>query len=205
MDAVKRAQLEKYGVAGLGVVFLIVFLTGPAKSLDLFKSSPSPATESVPMSQPLSILMERSRQRGEVSVEAAIPAPAVPGLIGTPLFTAHAGLRSPFKNQLPVPEPEVAVEPALTGGDPEVVVSAPIDPPAIAVQGVVWGSARPKAIIDHHVYGLGDAPAEGASIIAIDAAGLIVEFEGAFWRYAAGSSIPEALDASAVESVAQRR
>ncbi len=93
----------------------------------------------------------------------------------------------------------------MGGAGTEVAVSAPIDPPAIAVQGVVWGSARPKAIVDHHVYGLGDAPVEGASIIAIDEAGLIVEFEGAFWRYAAGSSIPEALDASAIDSVAERR
>ncbi len=95
MDASKRAQLEKYGVAGLGVVFLVVFLTGPAKSLGLFKSSTSSVTEPVSMSLPLGAMMERSRQRSEVAVQPVVPAPSVPGLTGTPLYTAQ-DQRSPL-------------------------------------------------------------------------------------------------------------
>lgn len=210
LDPAKRAQLEKMGVGVLAVVFLMVFLTGPAKTLGLFGGSApavAPAPAAVP-AEPAAFdpMPAASAPAAMTRAPAASGTPAVPGLTGEPRFAAQ-GVRSPFESQLPQPEPEVvAVDPSAAGGPAVVAEEPPVEPPILTVQGIVWGDgAPPKAIIDRQVYDIGDTLTDGAAIHAIDAAGVIVEYHGLFWRIVSGSSIAEELDSSAVERVAERR
>lgn len=53
----------------------------------------------------------------------------------------------------------------------------PAAAPSPAIQGLMWGGARPQAVIDGEVYTIGDT-VQGATIVAIDRAGITGEFQG---------------------------
>ena len=53
----------------------------------------------------------------------------------------------------------------------------PSAPPDLHVQGIVWGSDRPRAIINDSVYGVGDAVG-GSVILLIDSRGVTVDYLG---------------------------
>lgn len=69
----------------------------------------------------------------------------------------------------------------------EIALGAPFPPgqalglPPIAIQGLIWGGASPRAIIDGQIYEIGDA-IDGARIVAIDREGLTVTLRGATFR-----------------------
>lgn len=79
-------------------------------------------------------------------------------------------VRDPFVSQLPKKE-KVEVKPVEVRGQ-EINVS----PPSFSVQGLVWGSLRPQAIIDNKIFNLGDE-VSGAKIIDISREGVKVVYQ----------------------------
>ncbi len=78
-------------------------------------------------------------------------------------------LRDPF---------EIYVEEKKDGGtsEPEKEEAIPSDPPALTIQGIIWGGKIPQAIIDGKVVKIDDVIGE-AKIIAIDKNGVTVEYK----------------------------
>lgn len=53
----------------------------------------------------------------------------------------------------------------------------PVKPPPLVLQGVLWGTARPQAIINRKIVSVGDT-LEGAKILAVSKEGVTISFEG---------------------------
>ncbi len=84
-----------------------------------------------------------------------------------------ANYRDPFELPPALRPPIVPSEEELPAGvEPE----AEVRPPSIRVEGVIWGSARPQAIIDGEVYDIGDVVKE-AEIIGIDREGVTLFYK----------------------------
>lgn len=82
------------------------------------------------------------------------------------------GTADPFEEQTD----QKIIAPAesqVPGQPPEAVTTLP----AMTVQGMVWGSAAPQAIINNTIVKEGDA-IEGASIVKIDKEGVTLLYEG---------------------------
>src|SRR5262245_62000341 len=192
MDPAKQAKMEKVGVLALGAVFVIVFLTGPAKTLGLFgpprAAAPAPAQDTVAITQPLGDMLSQSRRASsDPSIEDVAEASVKRELTGEPLYTASA-LRNPFENQLPKPEPPASAQ--NLGPNPEDLEPErePIEPPHLSVQGVIWGGPKPQAIINDLLYGMNDV-VKGARIVSIDDEGVTVDYEGETFHYTISSDI----------------
>ena len=84
-----------------------------------------------------------------------------------------ASYRDPFELPLALRPPIVSPEGELPAGvEPE----AEVKPPALRVEGMIWGSARPQVIIDGEVYDIGDVVKE-AEIIGIDREGVTLFYK----------------------------
>lgn len=56
-----------------------------------------------------------------------------------------------------------------------------IIPPSLAIQGLIWNTDRPQAIVNESVVGIGDM-LEGAKIVGIQKTGISIVYEGKpFW------------------------
>ncbi|MBN1587861.1 MAG: hypothetical protein JW937_10615 [Candidatus Omnitrophica bacterium] len=82
--------------------------------------------------------------------------------------------RNPFKSALPIAKPSGSATPTEVEIDH---TSEPVEPPKVTVQGLLWGSARPQAIIDNRIVEPGDSVA-GAEVLAIDRSGVTVIYRG---------------------------
>jgi len=88
-----------------------------------------------------------------------------------------ANYKDPFELPLPLRVPivpsEVPSEEELPAGvEPE----AEVRPPSLRVDGIIWGSARPQAIIDGKVYDIGDV-VKDAEIIGINREGITLFYK----------------------------
>jgi len=82
--------------------------------------------------------------------------------------------KDPFELPLALRVPIVPPEKELPVGiEPEAEVGLQ----ALRVEGMIWGSARPQAIIDGEVYDIGDV-VEEAEIIGIDREGITLFYRG---------------------------
>lgn len=101
-------------------------------------------------------------------------------------YTA-SGLRDPFENQLPLPEPEPVVQegPAVLPDVPKPLV---IPSPEITVEGIVSGGPAPQAVIQGKVVCVGDA-VEGARITKITKEGVEVVYEGETFLFSSPSRV----------------
>lgn len=90
--------------------------------------------------------------------------------------------RDPFEPGLPKEEEvreEDLPDPELVRPDP-TPVSLPI---ALSVEGLLWGSDKPQAVINGRVYLLGDKLKEvDAEIIEIDNEGVSIRYKGEIFR-----------------------
>ncbi len=77
--------------------------------------------------------------------------------------------RDPFWDYLPKEETEKTAKANLKSSEPVL--------PALKVQGIIWGGNFPQAIINNNVLKIGDT-IEGAKIIKIDKAGIMVSYGG---------------------------
>jgi len=84
-----------------------------------------------------------------------------------------ANYKDPFELPLALRVPIVPPEKELPVGiEPEAEVGLQ----ALRVEGMIWGSARPQAIIDGEVYDVGDVVKE-AEIIGIDRKGVVLFYK----------------------------
>ena len=85
--------------------------------------------------------------------------------------------------------------------DVPIETPAPIQPPPLQLQGILWGTARPQAIINRRIVSVGDT-VEGAQITAVSKEGVKVSFSGQEFKL----KLPQrgALDAHAKEGEENR-
>ncbi len=55
--------------------------------------------------------------------------------------------------------------------------SVPVQPPNLKLQGILWGTARPQAIINRKIVSVGDI-VENAEILSVSREGVMVSFNG---------------------------
>lgn len=107
-------------------------------------------------------------------------ATSVPTEAGTPSrvqYTADS-FRDPLISLLP--------SESSTASQPKPVPTSPlgIHPPALTIQGFIWGGPRPQAVIDGDVYDVGETVG-GARIVAIDQQGVTVDVQGSIFQLTA--------------------
>lgn len=186
MEGTQKAKLEKYGVIGLVIVFALIF-SRSLKQIGVFGARAPAAAEpaadqkkGADLSKPISQQFQEHWQRMDPDAALSVTStPAVngaePAALGAPIYTAH-NLRDPL--QVLLPEPPAESDPAAqAAAQAEVALPPPPSPPALSVQGLWWGGAKPRAIINGNVYAVGDQ-VEGARIKAIDREGVMIEFDG---------------------------
>ncbi len=91
--------------------------------------------------------------------------------------------RDPFVSALPQ-------KPIVYRPTDVTVAGGQVKPPDFSVQGMVWGSKRPQAIIEDRIYNIGDE-VKGAKIVGIDKEGIKVTYQGNIFLVA-----PEAIKSS---------
>lgn len=183
MSAGKRAELEKKGVAGLVILFLITLAMGPLKSLGLMKgrlSNSAGGAPSVNAGQSKSLLSLLQSRRDKINAPAnlavAVPPPDPPAPPAA--YTAQT-LRDPLRSLLPGASQQGAKshsdgQASQAAGGASAAMAAP---PALQLQGLLWGGRQPRAIINGRVYTVDDE-IEGAKIISIDRRGVTIEHHG---------------------------
>ena len=105
------------------------------------------------------------------------PQPPVEASPARPSYTAEAqATRDPMVSLLPA-EPTTH-DARAAGQTPSERKPGRPQLPALSVQGIVWGTARPQALINGGLYEVGDA-VEGARILSIERSGVtIIEVGG---------------------------
>jgi len=94
------------------------------------------------------------------------------GIIVRPVMEYKSGqLRDPFKTYLIKEEPKPAPQENLGLTKPG------LDLGMLKVQGIIWGSKTPQAIINNKVFKIGDL-IEGAEIVSIEKKGITLSFNG---------------------------
>lgn len=166
MEAAKKSQLEQSAVVVLLGVFAVT-LIGALRGAGVFKGKTS---QGLPTEIP----------RSEIAVEASV-APSPPQPPAQPTYTAQT-LRDPLRSLLPTAStvtPSLQVQPPMTVSPSGLGPGSaePATPLMIVVQGLVWGGAEPRAIIDDEVYSVGDV-VHGATIKAIAREGITLEQGG---------------------------
>ena len=124
------------------------------------------------------------------SAETRLPLPALPADVSERLpnvveYTA-VSFRDPFVSLLP--SSRSAIARVVTSGHEGSGASEqqPVFP-SLKIQGIIWGSRRPQAVIDGDVYDVGDT-VQGAKIVDIDRQGVTGEVQGQLVRW-----VPESL------------
>ncbi len=175
MDMIKKTQVEKALVIGL-LLFFAFTLRGSLKSAGIVGHRPAPKTAD-------SAVLETT------SIPAAPVAPPVAGrpvpaaTRRAPAPQAAAGYsakaaRDPLKSLLPKKPLTVATREDTAGSDS--LLGAPLTLPGLLLQGVWWGEEDGRALINGHLYGVGDR-VEGATITTIGRDGVMLQFEGAIF------------------------
>ena len=189
MDASKKAEFEKRAILGLAGVFLLVFMMGPMRSLGGRRRHapvPSAPVEKVNVGNSLGTLMQEHWDRMESTSEFKGGTHPTEAPLAPPTYTASQ-LRDPMKSLLPQPPKPSNPNAGPAHKEPP----PPPPPPTLHVQGLLWGSSTPKAIINDKVYSVDDRVA-GAKILSITRRGVMVEYLGTHVLYPpTASSVPE--------------
>lgn len=98
-------------------------------------------------------------------------------LVSLNVYTQEQATRDPFQPLLPVKEkPEIPT-------DERVTAVEGVTPPYLAITGVLWGTNKPRAIINGDVYGVGDPiGTTGATVFKIEKNNVFVMYEGAVFK-----------------------
>ena len=96
-------------------------------------------------------------------------------------------LKNPFTQKLPLPKrPEIETEieperPETAQPTPPPVepppMQAAVNPPAVAISGLIWGTDHPQAIVNKKIVGVGDK-IEDWAITAINEQGIEISWKG---------------------------
>ncbi len=114
---------------------------------------------------------ESARQKLDSSVPAPEPASLEQPITRDP-FVLPAALTEVLRQKTLAKEEERRRK-ALQPPPPSV----PIQPPNLKLQGILWGTARPQAIINRKIVSVGDA-IENAEILSVSREGVVVSFNG---------------------------
>ena len=171
MDSGKKSQLQKGIVAALLLVFAWTF-GGALKPLWSRRAVSPVATDLRTAPLPDAIKARHQRYDAPQGPEAH---PIQPAASETITYTA-AALRNPMVSLLPTLVEEPGMVLAGTAGDSPMETLR--QPPAVIVQGIIWGSYRPQALIDGALYEVGDT-IQNAQIVSIDRSGVTVNVHGA--------------------------
>jgi len=175
MDAIRKAKLEQRVILILLVVFAGT-VVGVLRSVGILGRK-APKIDAVtelagsPVSVPEAVQRFRERMAAVQPEEPQATAESESPEVAPVQYTAST-LRDPMISLLP--------EERLEQTTPEVVVSPPPpppQPPVVTVQGILWGNARPQALIDGQLYEVGDT-IDGAKIIAITRDGAVLDVQG---------------------------
>ena len=179
MDAAKKAALEKWLIFGFGGVLLIVLANGPLKYQVmglLGRQAPAAvvAAATPAVEQPSAASLVGTTAPRQTETAQARPGPSA----AAPIYTA-SDLRDPMKSLLPEPSQAVAAQPAHTMPMAKATPAQPaVAPPAVKIQGVVWGGPQPQVIINNRIYGLNDFIDKNTRIIAIERPGITIAYGG---------------------------
>jgi len=187
MDNAKRFTVEFRAALGLlAALGVVLFLTRPWESLRAMKPSQQGINVSVSAVSDVGTgdaLPERSATKG-------------PGQLGSVNRVIHhrtvtysaSHMRDPMQNLLPL---DVSGTPDYSMGARPAAAPEPVQPPpTLTVEGLLWGSAQPQAIIDGGVYRIGDS-VSGSQILAIDQRGVTIDFLGNEHSYPISSGIAQ--------------
>lgn len=165
MSALRNPQLILVAaVVGVAVVGWV--LRSPASRQGFLQRTEARIPSSLPPARTL------------VHLEAA--APQVTAGLPKVEYTADS-LRDPFVSLLPTGQSAIA-KVVTPGEGGEGSSGEPATFPALKVQGIIWGGARPQAVIDGEVYDVGDT-VQGTRIIGIDHTGVTGEVKGQLVRW----------------------
>jgi hypothetical protein len=99
-------------------------------------------------------------------------------LVGLNVYTQEQATRDPFQPLLPVEEKK----PSIVTEEGVAAVEG-VTPPYLAITGILWGTDKPRAIINGDVYGVGDSiGATGATVFKIEKNTVFVMYEGAVFK-----------------------
>jgi hypothetical protein len=192
MDASRKTTLEQRLVIVLLVIFAVVLLN----SLKTLRGSGKPKTQAanpitaVQQSIP-KVVRQLREQIEEVTHQAQAPrGDAADHPASAPVQYTASNLRDPLISLLPKEDQAGQGKPGKA--DRTSPPPPPAQPPAVAVQGMVWGGPRPQALIDGELYEVGDA-VQGARIVAIDRNGVTVELQGSTFHLTTPSAAAEGL------------
>ncbi len=182
----KRAQGEKYIVAALLVVFVVVFVKGPLANRGLFSRPTPPAATMAPTSVTVTTpAPTAATQPADQDIVQSSEPPV--GRERKAAYAAH-DLRDPFESLLPAaprPEPVITQDASAAlierEGREWATAMSSSPPPLLNVTGMLWGGTRPKAIINGEVYQVDDV-VEGSKVVAIDDRGVTIEHNGTLVR-----------------------
>jgi hypothetical protein len=80
-------------------------------------------------------------------------------------------------------DPFIPLLPGEPGVTTTVTREGELVPPDITIEGILWGSNRPQAIIDGDVYGMGDdLLTVDAQVIRIEKDGIVISYKGAIHK-----------------------
>ena len=180
-----RIAFQKRAVIVLFGVFLLSLAWGlrQAGMIKFPSLQPAPAVSpAVTLASSLPGQVENFRVKTESVMNSTPPAlpRTAPSVEKTfqPVYTA-TNLRNPLEEQLHDATREVASMPG-EASKPQ----APLQPPPLVLQGLVWGGPKPTAIIDNRVYGIGET-IQGFTITDIGREGITVALNGQTARIAA--------------------
>ncbi len=147
----------------LAIGFVILFL-------NFRGASPPPLVEKIPMGQPLSAGGPADKQPDQGAATTASNAP---------LQQEPNVSRDPF--EIPVFLKEVLHQKEIAKTTPPkantpTAVAAQIQP-ILTLQGILWGTSKPRAIINRRVVSVGDS-VEDATVVAVGKNGVTVSFDG---------------------------
>ena len=196
----EKAVIEKVVVAGLLGVFGFALTKGPLmKALKVQRVIPAAASVvTQPMAATAAALTTPDPVLAIATAMASSSAvPSLPSVSSSRKYAAQ-DFRDPFENQFPVEEqrksvptgmatnPRSSIAPGATPPPSAVASVASTSTSALQVQGVIWGGANPKVLINGSVYGINDT-VNGATIVAIDHEGVAINRGGTPVYYAPSS------------------
>lgn len=187
MDAAAKTKREQQIVGALAVMLLV------ALAMQIKWRAPQPAPGLAPMPGGLELpdvgrSIHGFRDRLD-SMQESIAHPPKGEAALTPIVYTAEGLRDPLISLLPKP----AEQPAESSGPVQAIPLVPgrpgsmaqsqqsLGPPRVTIQGVIFGTSRPQAIIDRRVYGIGDE-IQGAKIVAIEHGSVLFKMQDQFFR-----------------------
>ncbi len=174
-----KAKVQRQQVI-MGILLLVfgLILARSLKQLGFFgkpvvaaQAVPSPET-STPKS--LTEVARNYRDRFEAKVKKIDESQAVSPASGAIHAYTAQNLRDPLVSLLPTKPKPVEQKPKLPlkeAGKPVLKL------PELMVNGLIWGGSNPQAVINGKLYSVGEA-VEGATVTAIAADGVTLEFEG---------------------------